>query len=101
MWRCPMPFRSRLPYVAGWMWNFTTALRTLILPLIPIALLAFLPGEIRLRNAILLVPAVVVGHGAIPAVAQLPVDARDLADRPGGRVGAGSRRCGTTPGGRS
>jgi cellulose synthase (UDP-forming) len=61
MWRCPMPFSGRLPYIAGWMWNFTTALRTLILPLIPITLLAFLPGEIRLRNAILLIPAVVTG----------------------------------------
>jgi cellulose synthase (UDP-forming) len=60
MWRVPMPLKARLPYVAGWMWNFTTALRTVILPLIPITLLAFLPGEIRLRNAILLIPSVVV-----------------------------------------
>ncbi len=66
MWRCPMPFRSRLPYIAGWMWNFTTALRTLILPLIPITLLAFLPGEIRLRNAVLLIPAVVTGTVLYP-----------------------------------
>jgi cellulose synthase (UDP-forming) len=66
MWRCPMPFRSRLPYVAGWMWNFTTALRTLVLPLIPITLLAFLPGEIRLRNAVLLIPAVIVGAVLYP-----------------------------------
>ena len=36
MWRVPMPLRSRLPYLAGWLWNLTTALRTLILPLIPI-----------------------------------------------------------------
>jgi cellulose synthase/poly-beta-1,6-N-acetylglucosamine synthase-like glycosyltransferase len=61
MWRCQMPFRSRLPYVAGWMWNFTTALRTVILPLIPITLLAILPNEIRLRNAILLIPTMIVG----------------------------------------
>ena len=56
MWRVQMSWRGRLPYIAGWLWNFTTALRTLILPLIPIALLVFLPDEIRLRNAILLVP---------------------------------------------
>jgi cellulose synthase/poly-beta-1,6-N-acetylglucosamine synthase-like glycosyltransferase len=66
MWRCPMPLRGRLPYIAGWMWNFTTALRTLILPLIPITLLAFLPGEIRLRNAVLLIPAVVTGTVLYP-----------------------------------
>jgi hypothetical protein len=61
MWSVPMPFMSRLPYVAGWLWNFTTALRTLLLPLIPITLLAFLPGEIQVRNALLLVPAVITG----------------------------------------
>jgi cellulose synthase (UDP-forming) len=66
MWRVPMPFRARLPYVAGWMWNFTTALRTVMLPLIPIVLLAFLPQEIQLRNALLLVPAVVVGTVLYP-----------------------------------
>jgi cellulose synthase/poly-beta-1,6-N-acetylglucosamine synthase-like glycosyltransferase len=60
MWRVPMPRMSRLPYVAGWLWNLTTALRTLMLPLIPIALLSYLPGEIRLRNALLLVPVVLV-----------------------------------------
>jgi cellulose synthase (UDP-forming) len=58
MWRVPMPRISRLPYVAGWLWNLMTALRTLMLPLIPIVLLAYLPGEIRLRNALLLVPVV-------------------------------------------
>ncbi|HEX4092065.1 MAG TPA: glycosyltransferase family 2 protein [Trebonia sp.] len=66
MWRVPMSWKSRLPYVAGWMWNFTTALRTLVLPLIPIVLLAFLPGEIRLRNAVLLLPAVATGTVLYP-----------------------------------
>jgi cellulose synthase (UDP-forming) len=61
MWRVQMPFKARLPYVAGWLWNLTTALRTVILPLIPITLLAFLPGDIRLRNALLLVPAIITG----------------------------------------
>ncbi len=61
MWRVPMPARARLPYLAGWLWNLTTGLRTLVLPLIPITLLAFLPGEIRFRNAVLLVPAVITG----------------------------------------
>lgn len=61
MWRVRMPFRSRLPYVAGWLWNLTTAMRTLFLPLIPVVLLAFLPEEILLRNAVLLIPTVVTG----------------------------------------
>ena len=66
MWRVPMPWQSRLPYVAGWMWNFTTALRTVILPLIPVVLLAFLPGEIELRNAVLLIPVVITGTVLYP-----------------------------------
>ena len=61
MWRVAMPLKARLPYLAGWLWNLTTALRTLVLPLIPITLLAFLPGEIRLRNALLLIPAIMTG----------------------------------------
>jgi cellulose synthase (UDP-forming) len=59
MWRVEMPWTSRLPYIAGWLWNLTTGMRTLIVPLIPITLLVFLPGEIVLRNALLLLPAVV------------------------------------------
>ena len=61
MWEVPMPMVSRLPYVAGWLWNFLTGLRTLVAPLFPITLLALLPGEVRLRNAILLIPVVING----------------------------------------
>lgn len=61
MWRVPMPVWSRLPYLAGWLWNLTTALRTIILPLIPVVLLAFLPGEIQPHNAVLLIPPVITG----------------------------------------
>jgi hypothetical protein len=48
------------------MWNLTTAMRALILPLIPITVLAFLPGEVQLRNAILLIPVVVTGTVIYP-----------------------------------
>jgi cellulose synthase (UDP-forming) len=66
MWSVPMPLSSRLPYIAGWMWNLTTALRTLMLPLIPITLLLYVPSEIQLRNALLLVPAVITGTVLYP-----------------------------------
>lgn len=66
MWRVAMPWKSRLPYVSGWLWNFTTALRTLVLPLVPVTLLAFLPEEIQLRNAILLIPTVITGAVLYP-----------------------------------
>lgn len=66
MWRVDMPWRSRLPYIAGWLWNLTTAMRTIVLPLIPISLLIFLPGEVQLRNAILLIPVVITGAVIYP-----------------------------------
>jgi len=66
MWRVPMRPVARLPYFAGWLWNLTAALRTLILPLIPITLLACLPGEIRLRNVLLLLPSLVTGAVLYP-----------------------------------
>lgn len=66
MWEVPMPFLARLPYVAGWLWNFLTGLRTLIAPLFPITLLALLPGEIRLRNALLLIPVAINGMVLYP-----------------------------------
>ena len=61
MWRVPMPWKSRLPYLAGWLWNLTTAIRTLIIPLIPVALLVFMPGQVQLRNGLLLAPAAITG----------------------------------------
>jgi cellulose synthase/poly-beta-1,6-N-acetylglucosamine synthase-like glycosyltransferase len=76
MWRVRMPLRARLPYVAGWMWNFTTALRTLILPLIPVTLLAFVPQEIQFRNALLLVPAVISGTVLYPLWHNAPYSPR-------------------------
>lgn len=76
MWSVPMPRSSRLPYIAGWMWNLTTALRTLILPLIPITLLAYVPSEIQLRNALLLVPAVITGTVLYPLWHNVPYSPR-------------------------
>jgi cellulose synthase (UDP-forming) len=76
MWSVPMALRSRLPYVAGWLWNFTTALRTLIVPLIPVALLVFVPNEIRLRNALLLIPAIITGCVLYPLWHNAPYSPR-------------------------
>jgi len=66
MWRVPMQLRSRLPYLAGWLWNLTTAVRAFIMPLIPVTLLVFLPGTIRLRNAVLLIPAAITSAVLYP-----------------------------------
>ena len=76
MWRVRMRWTARLPYIAGWLWNLTTGLRTLILPLIPITLLAFLPEEIRLRNVLLLIPAVIIGTVLYPLWHNAPYSPR-------------------------
>jgi cellulose synthase (UDP-forming) len=76
MWRVRMPWTSRLPYIAGWLWNFTTGLRTLIVPLIPITLLVFLPEEILLRNALLLLPAVITSTILYPLWHNAPYSPR-------------------------
>ena len=76
MWRVQMPWKARLPYIAGWLWNLTTGLRTLVLPLIPITLLAFLPNEIRFRNAVLLIPAVITGTILYPLWHNAPYSPR-------------------------
>jgi cellulose synthase (UDP-forming) len=76
MWRVQMPWTSRLPYIAGWLWNFTTGLRTLIVPLIPVTLLIFLPGEILLRNALLLLPAVLTSTILYPLWHNAPYSPR-------------------------
>jgi cellulose synthase (UDP-forming) len=76
MWRVPMPRLARLPYVVGWLWNLMTGLRTLVLPLIPIVLLTYLPGEIRLRNALLLVPIAATGIVLYPLWHNAPYSPR-------------------------
>jgi cellulose synthase (UDP-forming) len=76
MWRVPMLRTARLPYVAGWLWNLMTALRTLMLPLIPVVLLGYLPGEIRLRNALFLVPVVLTSTILYPLWHNAPYSPR-------------------------
>jgi cellulose synthase (UDP-forming) len=76
MWRVPMPRLARLPYLAGWLWNLSTALRTLVLPLIPIAVLAAAPGDVRLRSAVLLAPAVITGTVLYPLWHNAPYSPR-------------------------
>ena len=61
MWRVPMPWKARLPYIAGWLWNLTTAIRTIVLPLMPLTLLVFAPGQVQLRNCLPLVPVLITG----------------------------------------
>ena len=66
LWSIPMSVPARLTYVSGFLYYAYTALLTFLGPAIPIVMLAFLPGQIRLRNFIVLLPAMLTGFALYP-----------------------------------
>jgi cellulose synthase/poly-beta-1,6-N-acetylglucosamine synthase-like glycosyltransferase len=61
LWSVPMTIPARLTYISGFFYYAYTALLTFVGPSIPIVMLAFLPGQVRLRNFIVLLPAMLTG----------------------------------------
>ncbi len=61
LWSVPMSIPARLTYISGFCYYAFTALLTFFGPIIPIVMLAFLPGQIELRNFIILAPAMFTG----------------------------------------
>jgi cellulose synthase (UDP-forming) len=61
LWSVPMTIPARLTYISGFCYYAFTALLTFFGPIIPIVMLAFLPGQIELRNFIILAPAMLTG----------------------------------------
>jgi len=66
LWSIPMGIPARLTYISGFLYYAYTALLTFFGPIIPVVLLAFLPGQIRLRNFIVLLPAMFTGFLLYP-----------------------------------
>jgi cellulose synthase (UDP-forming) len=66
LWAIPMRLPARLTYISGFLYYAYTALLTFFGPLIPIVMLAFLPGQVRLRNFIALLPAMLTGFVLYP-----------------------------------
>jgi cellulose synthase (UDP-forming) len=66
LWSVPMSLPARLTYVSGFFYYAYTALLTLFGPVIPVVMLAFLPGQIRLRNFAALLPAMLTGFVLYP-----------------------------------
>ncbi len=66
LWSIPMRIPARLAYISGFCYYAYTALLTFFGPLIPIIMLAFLPGQIRLRNFVILIPAMFTGFVLYP-----------------------------------
>jgi cellulose synthase (UDP-forming) len=65
-WSVSMSVRARLTYISGFFYYVYTGLLTFFGPIIPVVMLAFLPGEIRLRNFIILGPAMLIGFVLYP-----------------------------------
>jgi cellulose synthase (UDP-forming) len=61
-----MRLPARLAYVSGFFYYAYTALITFFGPLIPVVMLAFLPGQVRLRNFVILLPAMLTGFVLYP-----------------------------------
>jgi cellulose synthase (UDP-forming) len=66
LWSVPMSVPARLTYVSGFFYYAYTALLTFFGPAIPVVMLAFLPAEIRLRNFVVLLPAMLTGFVLYP-----------------------------------
>ena len=66
LWSIPMRIPARLAYISGFFYYAYTALLTFFGPVIPIIMLAFLPNQVRLRNFIVLLPAMLTGFVLYP-----------------------------------
>jgi cellulose synthase (UDP-forming) len=66
LWTVPMTIPARLTYISGFFYYAYTGLLAFFGPSIPIVMLAFLPGQVRLRNFVILGPAMVAGFVLYP-----------------------------------
>jgi cellulose synthase (UDP-forming) len=66
LWQAPMSVPARLTYISGFFYYAYTALLAFFGPLVPIVMLAFLPGQVRPRNFVALAPAMVTGFVLYP-----------------------------------
>ncbi|MGI9007432.1 MAG: glycosyltransferase family 2 protein [Streptosporangiaceae bacterium] len=66
LWSVPMGGPARLTYISGFFYYVATALLTFVGPAIPVVLLAFSPGQIRLRNFVVLLPSMITGFVLYP-----------------------------------
>jgi len=66
LWTTPMSIPARLTYISGFFYYAYTGLLTFFGPILPIVLLALLPGQVRLRNFVVLGPAIFAGFVLYP-----------------------------------
>ena len=65
-WSSPLPPWNRGCFISGFMYYIHTALFAFLAPVIPIILLAFLPGHVRAANYLWILPSIAYGVVVFP-----------------------------------
>lgn len=66
-WTAKMPLRTRFCYFSGFCYYMHTALFTLVTPMIPLTMLIFIPGHVRLINYVAIAPSIIYNMVVFPA----------------------------------
>jgi cellulose synthase/poly-beta-1,6-N-acetylglucosamine synthase-like glycosyltransferase len=66
-WVHRMRLRTRLCYLSGFCYYVHTAVAVLVVPVIPVVLLAFLPDRVRAVNYVLIYPSLLFNYAVFPA----------------------------------
>ena len=66
LWTVQMSLPARLTFISGFFYYLYTGLLVFVGPLLPVIMLIFLPGEIRVRNFVILLPAMLTGFVLYP-----------------------------------
>ena len=98
LWGIRMSIPARLTYISGFFYYVYTALLIFFGPIIPIIMLAFLADQIRLRNFIILLPAMLTGFVLYPLWHRSYYGPSVLAARDRPRLGACFRHLRQRPG---
>jgi cellulose synthase (UDP-forming) len=67
MWTAPMSLRAKLAYFSGSLYNIYSALSVMVIPLLPLTILAAKPELVRASNWLVLLPALIAGFTLFPA----------------------------------
>jgi len=65
-WSSPLSRSNRLCFISGFMYYIHTALFAFLAPVIPIIMLAFLPGHVRVVNYLWILPSIAYGVVIFP-----------------------------------
>ncbi len=66
-WTTKMRLRTRFCYLSGFCYYLHTALFTLVTPAIPLTMLVFMPGHVRLINYVSIAPSIIYNIVVFPA----------------------------------